>query len=418
VIAKPAHRVYSLSFEKIKFILPLGLFIVFLAITLPGISWGAPAVWHPDEIVVRSMKALHGEWKFDEINFDYPSLPQYAMFGLGKVILAMGYTDLEVLVASRVLSAVLAGLTIILTYFITRRISNSVFLAGLSGLLLLCVSEMTHNGHFAHNDTYITFFVTLAVLFLVNYRLFNQRGWLYASFIAVGMAASSKYNGISLVVVPVLTYLYTERHSFGKGPLRIFETLFIGGALTFFGYVAGTPKSFFWMSYYFKRMIPALLHAGNYARQPDSIRGILGQYASFANGVGPSLLILFTAAFLWACYKVFQAYWMKKEGGDSREEILVILLLSIVALDLPIMISYNYPTRFFLSHSLLPFHDAALCGAGCTLRWQPLRAVPSEEKPCLSTTFEFRSGCDSAVFVCEKYQRHADVPQRCAHFRQ
>jgi hypothetical protein len=344
----PARRADSQVLEKVEFLLPLTLFILFLAITLPGISWGAPSVWHPDEVVVRSMKALHGEWQFDEINFDYPSLPQYAMYGLGKVILGLGYSDCEVLVASRVLSALLAGLTIILTYFITRRITNNVYLAGLSGLLLLGVSEMTHNGRFAHNDTYITFFVTLAVLFLVNYRLSDQRGWLYASFIAVGMAASSKYNGISLVIVPVLLFLYTERKSLFKQPLRTFETLFIGGALTFLGYAAGTPKSFFWMSYYFKRMIPALIHTGNYARQPDSVRGILGQYASFANGVGLPLFLLFTAALLWAGYKVFQAYRFKKEEQGSRTDVLVLLLLSILALDLPIMISYNYPVRFFL----------------------------------------------------------------------
>ena len=349
MIAKSAQRVSSHSIEKIEFILPVALFIVFLAITLPGISWGAPSVWHPDEVVVRSIKVLHGEWKFDEINFDYPSLPQYAMYGLGKIILGLGYTDTEVLVASRVLSAILAGFTIVLTYFITRRVTNNIYIAGLSGLLLLGVSEMTHNGRFAHNDTYITFFVTLAVFFLINYRLSEQRGWLYASFVGVGMATSSKYNGISLVLAPVLVYLYTERRALFKQPLRTFETLFIGGALTFLGYAIGTPKSFFWMSYYFKRMIPALIHTGNYARQPDSVRGILGQYASFANGVGLPLFILFAAAFLWASYKVFQAYGLRKEKPDARTGVLAILVLSILALDLPIMISYNYPVRFFLS---------------------------------------------------------------------
>lgn len=349
MIAKSAQRVSSPSLEKIEFIVPVALFVVFLAITLPGISWGAPSVWHPDEVVVRSIKALHGEWKFDEINFDYPSLPQYAMYGLGKIILGLGYTDTEVLVASRVLSALLAGFTIVLTYFITRRITNNIYIAGLSGLLLLGVSEMTHNGRFAHNDTYITFFVTLSVFFLINYRLSGQSGWLYASFLGVGMAASSKYNGISLVLAPLLVYLYTERRSLFKQPLHTFETLFIGGTLTFLGYAAGTPKSFFWMSYYFKRMIPALIHTGNYARQPDSVRGILGQYASFANGVGLPLFILFAAAFFWAGYKVFQSYRLRKETPDSRVDVLAILMLSILALDLPIMISYNYPVRFFLS---------------------------------------------------------------------
>jgi hypothetical protein len=95
-------------------------------------------------------------------------------------------------------------------------------------------------------------------------------------------------------------------------------------------------------------MIPALLHSGNYARQPDSVRGILGQYASFANGVGLPLFILFAGALLWVGYKVVQAYWLRREPHDLQTAFLAILLLSLLALDLPILISYNYPTRFFL----------------------------------------------------------------------
>jgi 4-amino-4-deoxy-L-arabinose transferase-like glycosyltransferase len=349
VTIKPAYSGDKSFLEKYELLIPLVLFLIFLAITLPGISWGGLNSWNPDEVVVRTIKALHGQWQFDEINFDYPSLPQYVMFGLGKVILALGYTDLEVLIASRVLSAVLAGLTIVITYLIARRITNNVYIAGLSGLLLLSVSELTHDGRFAHNDTYVTFFVTLTVLCLVNYKITNQRGWLYASFISIGMAASSKYNAISLVLVPIVLYLISQRQSLWKRSLRILETLFIGGVLTFLGYAAGTPKALFWMTYYFKRMIPALLHSGNYSRQPDSVRGILGQYASFANGVGLPLFILFGAAFLWACYKVFRTYWLDKESRNLQSSRIAVLLLSITALDLPILISYNYPARFFLS---------------------------------------------------------------------
>src|SRR5260221_8649751 len=281
-------------FEKYEFVIPLALFVLFLIFTLPGISWGAPDTWHPDEIVVRSIKALHGEWQFSTINFDYPDLPQYAMFWLGKIVLALGQTDKEVLIASRVLSAVLAGLTVVLTYIITRRINGNIFIAGLSGLLLICVSEMSHNGRFAHNDTYITFFVTLAILFLINYKISNVDGWLYASFIAVGMAASSKYNGISLVIAPILIYIVSHRRALFN--LRTLEIFFIGSVLTFLGFVFGTPKALTSMSFYFKRMIPALLRTGNYLVEPGSVRGYIGQYASFAQGVGLPLFILFVIA--------------------------------------------------------------------------------------------------------------------------
>lgn len=335
-----AHRPF---WEKHEFVIPLALLLAFLAVTLPGISWGYPDGWHPDEVVVRAIWVLRGEWQFSEINFDYPDLPQYVMFGLGKLVLTLGYAEPDIRIASRVLSAVLAGLTIALTYGITRRVSGNRFLAGLSGLLLLSVSAMSHNGRFAHNDTYITFFAALSVLFLVYYTQTDQKGWLYASFFTVGMAASSKYNGISLVIAPAVVYLVARRRTLFTDLLNTFETVFIGSALTFLGFAVGTPKAFFWMSYYFKRMIPALLHTGNYARQPDSVRGILGQYGSFADGTGWLLFILFATALLWAVYNVVQAWRMKKEMP-----IIGILLLSILALDLPVMISYNYATRFFL----------------------------------------------------------------------
>ena len=334
--------------QKYEFIVPVLLLTLFLAQTLPGISWGAPVGWHPDEIVVRSINALHGEWKFSEINFDSPALPQYAMFFLGKFLLAFGKTDGDILVASRVLSAVLAGLTVVLAYIIARRIGGSVQVGGLSGLLLICVSEMSHNGRFAHNDTYVTFFITLSILFLINYATAYQRGWLYASLFTVGMAASSKYNGGSLVIAPVLIYLIAQRHAIFKRPMRTLETLLIGGGLTFLGFAFGTPKALTWMAYYFKRMIPALLHTGNYLRQPDSLRGIIGQYAVFANGLGLPIFILFTASFLWVCYKLYQAYLTRSKQNDLQSRHFAVLLLALIAIDLPIMVSFNYPIRFFL----------------------------------------------------------------------
>jgi len=298
--------------------------------------------------VIRSIKALHDEWKFSEINFDYPDLPQYAMFFLGKILLALGKTDGDIRIASRVLSAVLAGLTVVLTYIIARCMKGSIALATLGGLLLICVSEMSHNGRFAHNDTYVTFFTTLTILFLVSYKATYHRGWLYASFLAVGMAASSKYNGISLVIAPVLVLLVSKRNSITKHPLRIIETILIGGGLTFLGFAIGTSKALTWMAYYFKRMVPALLRTGNYLVQPDSVRGFIGQYAGFAKGLGLPLFILFAIAFLWVCYEIYRTYLKKQERTHPQTGFLALLLLSLVALDLPILISYNYPIRFFL----------------------------------------------------------------------
>ncbi|MEO5886815.1 MAG: hypothetical protein ABIQ77_04050, partial [Anaerolineales bacterium] len=91
--------------ERNEFIIPLLLFALFLAFTLPGISWGAPSTWHPDEVVYIAIKALYEGTEFDASNFNHPHLPIYAMLGLGKILVALGQTDKEVLIGARLLSA-------------------------------------------------------------------------------------------------------------------------------------------------------------------------------------------------------------------------------------------------------------------------------------------------------------------------
>ncbi|HZM25092.1 MAG TPA: phospholipid carrier-dependent glycosyltransferase, partial [Anaerolineales bacterium] len=336
--------------EKYEFIIPLLLFALFLIFTLPGIAWGAPSIWHPDEVVYIALKGLYEGTEFDAANFNHPHLPIYAMYWLGKILAALGGTSKEVLIGARILSAVLAGFTIMLTYLIPRRMGYNVLISALSGLLLLSVSEMSHNGRFAHNDTFVTFFCTLTIFFLVQYIARNHRGWLYAAFFAAGMAISSKYIAITLVLVPIIIFWWTEEKEILKSSLNTFETLFIGGALTYLGYAVGTPKALTWMAYYFKRLIPALIYNSNYGVQPGSVRGIVGQYSVFLDAVGFPLFFLFMTAFLWGIYKILRAYQAKLLNEEKYRGL---LLLTILVLDLPIMASYNYPTRFFLP--LMPF---------------------------------------------------------------
>ena len=336
--------------QRYEFIIPILLFVLFLLCTLPGISWGAPSIWHPDEVIYIAIKALHEGTEFDASNFNHPHLPIYAMLGLGKILVAFGQTDKEVLIGARLLSAVLSGLTIVLAYLIPRRMGKNIYVSALSGLFLISVSEMSHNGRFAHNDTFVTFFCTLTVFLLVQYIARDRKGWLYAAFFAAGMAVSSKYIAITLAIVPVVVYLWTQRETFFKRALQVFETLFIGGILTYLGYAVGTPKALTWMAYYFKRLIPALIYNSNYGVQPGSVRGILGQYSVFSDAVGIPLFLLFISAFIWGCYKLLSAYRAKSLGTERYR---ALLILSILVLDLPIMASYNYPTRFFLP--LMPF---------------------------------------------------------------
>jgi len=296
-------------------------------------------------VVYIAIRALHADYDFDSSNFNHPHLPIYIMFGLGKLLLALGQPDKEVLIAARVYSIIVVGLTIVLAYLIPRRLGYNVFVSGLSGLLALVNSEMIHNAHFAHNDTSVTFFSTLTFFLLVLYKTQARRGWLYATFYCAGLAMSSKYSAVSLAVLPFLVYLWMARRSVAQRPLRVFETLFIGSALTYLGYATGTPQALTWMAYYMKRLIPALLYSSNYGVAPGSLKGILGQYSVVLSSIGLPLFLIFALAILWSLYRIFTKW---RSGSLKEQSDRLLLLLAILVIDLPMAVSYNYPIRFFL----------------------------------------------------------------------
>lgn len=361
-------KLKALPLDKRDLFLPGLLMVVFLAFTLPGITWGAPAIWHPDEIVWRALKALQGKWQFSMTNFDYPDLPQYIMYWLGRIILRLGYTDREVLVASRVLSALLGGLSVVLTYVTVRRMGRGVWVSALAGLLLICVTLMPHNARFAHNDMYLLFFSVLVAFCLVGHVQSRWNGWLYAAFLAVGLAASSKYNGIALVLAPIAVVLLEN----WKGWFRwaTFGQLAFGGLLTMAGFAIGTPRSILSPVFYFEHMLPALIRTGNFLREPDSVRGVIGQYPVLAEGLGWPLAVLFAAGLIWACITLSRVW-----GRQPGLPVLLIPVLTLLAMDLPIMLSFNYQLRFFLT--LMPpltifaalFVEALVARASTTSQW-------------------------------------------------
>src|SRR5689334_6368571 len=107
---------FSNFFERYQKYIPLFLFCLFLAVSIPGVTWGAPALWNPDELIWRVDQALIGEMQFDETepDFNYPSLPKYVMFGIGKVVYGLGFSQTDFIVSARVFSALLGALGIVL----------------------------------------------------------------------------------------------------------------------------------------------------------------------------------------------------------------------------------------------------------------------------------------------------------------
>jgi 4-amino-4-deoxy-L-arabinose transferase-like glycosyltransferase len=344
---KSALTSFLIRYERL---IPFVLFVLFLGITLPGISWGAPDLWNPDELFWRVSMALGGEMKFDETepDFNYPSLPKHVMYGVGWLVQEVGGSQVALLVSARLISVFLGALTVILIYAITKMASRNIFIRLLAAFLALSSTVLVHNARFAHNDLYLLFFITLALYALLKFRVEGHRLWLYLAFFSIGCAASSKYTGVSYLAVLVVFFLIAHWGSMRADWLRAVETLFIASLLTVAGYVIGTPKALLWMSFYFKRMIPAALRFASYGRGPDSVIGFYGQWGTFRAAVGTWVYYLFLLSFAWFAVKLILHALHKVEENEQRQKIIFTLLVSIVIFDIPFWMSYNYVPRFFL----------------------------------------------------------------------
>ncbi len=330
-------------FQKYEKWLPVALAILFVLLTASGLA----TMHNPDELLHRVTKALEGRWQFDETNFDYPSLPKYVMYGVGQLLYAFDLSDNFNMIA-RSLSILLAAATIFLTYKLTRKIGGGIFTSVFAALLLTTNHVLAVNARFAHNDLYLTFFLVLAVYFLLHYQDRQKKGWLYLAFFTVGLAASSKYNGGIFVLMPLILFAVEKKKGILAQKVETLETLFIGGVLTFFGFALGTPKSLLWMSFYFKRVLPALERHASYGKTTDSVRGIIGQWGALESALGIAFLLLVLFSFTYFSLGLF-----KKRSVTEEKNSLWLILLAILVFDLPIMASYNYQARFFIP--LMPF---------------------------------------------------------------
>jgi 4-amino-4-deoxy-L-arabinose transferase-like glycosyltransferase len=339
------------SNRKIEKIIPFLLFLIFLAVSIPGVDWGVPALWNPDELIWRVDQALKGDLKFDETepDFNYPSLPKYVMFGIGTVVYELGYTQATFIITARIFSALLGGLTVVLIYQLLLMIGAKPLTAMLGGLLCIASGVVPANARLAHNDIYLMFFSILCVFFSIKYQLTKSRLWIYDAFIVVGMAASSKYTGGSLLLTPIFVLIVLNYSELKKDWLKTLEIFFIGGALSFMGYVIGTPKALLWMTYYFKRVLPALEKLSVYSFNSGNPIGLYGQWGAFRETTGTFIYLLFFCAVIWFLWKLWLVLADRsRHVQGERPQVVAILFASLLFFDLPFLFSIHYLPRHFI----------------------------------------------------------------------
>ena len=334
---------------RYEILIPLLLFLLFLAVSVPGVDWGVPALWNPDELVWRVDSALRGEIIFDqtEPDFNYPSLPKYVMFGVGKVVYGLGYSSSKFFIAARLVSAILGAVSGVLVYYLARTIGADKLTSVLAGLLYISSGIAAANARFAHNDLYLQFFSILCVYFAIKYQFTKARIWIYASFFAVGLAASSKYTGGSLLLLPLFVLVVMNWSDLRRNWLQSFGLLIIGGVLSFAGYVIGTPRAIYLLAY-FKNVIPALQRFALYGKNSGAPIGLYGQWKVFENTVGTFGYYLFILCFIWFSVKLILWLFGKIQLDEKRAQAISILVMAVIIFDLPFLVSVNYVMRFFI----------------------------------------------------------------------
>jgi 4-amino-4-deoxy-L-arabinose transferase-like glycosyltransferase len=342
--------------------IPLFLFLLFLAVAIPGITWGLPALWNPDELVWRVSSALRGELVFDETepDFNYPSLPKYVMFAVGKAVFGLGFADYAFFTAARMVSALLGALVAVLVYSLARDLGASKRISLLAGLIYIASGIASANARFAHNDLYLQFFTVLCVYFAVKYQLTKAKRWIFASFYAVGLAASSKYTGGSLLLVPLFVLVFMNWSDLRQSWKRVIGTLALGGALSFGGYITGTPKAIDFFNY-MANVIPALRNFSLYGKNSGVPIGLYGQWEMFRTTVGAFAYYLFLLGFIWFAVKLILRRMGKMQADEKQSQGILILLAAVIIFDMPFLVSVNYVMRFFIP--FVPF--LSVLGALC-----------------------------------------------------
>lgn len=316
------------------------LLLVAFGLRVRGVGFGLPNLYHPDEDAVL-MPAINilitGD--FDPMRMDYGTLHVYVLTAVSMVVFALSarngqiqdtnqltifergsypatYPFPEYFVAGRVVSAVMGTGIVLLTYALARRLGNQrqgLIAATITAVLPAMVSK----SHYITTDIPVTFWVMFGLYLLI--RAYDHWStdtiWAYiGAGLVCGLATSTKYNAVILVVPLLLTPLFRVYTLDRWLRLRV-----IGGPLAMaVGFLFGTPyallnipKFLHWFGYSLRlynapRDLPIPVwqwHLNYHLTSPHVliiILGIIGFVFSFSQWGKRALIVNSFAIVLWA----------------------------------------------------------------------------------------------------------------------
>ena len=273
----------------------------------------------------------------------------------------------------RISAAVIGTLSVLLIYFITKELFNSIFLSNIAAALMALDGLALVMSRVALLDIFLMFFILLAFYFLV-------KNYLWLSGIAIGLAAATKWSAIFLIpffILLTLNYLQIEPIKWLKRaaqfiflPSLIYLISWSGWIFTSGGWDRQSGSNIFTSLWKYHIAIldfhRSLAETHSYAANPWSWL-ILGRPTSFfyetPTGCGVSscsqeILAIGTPILWWA--GIFAIALTFGFFVANRDRISTLILAGIAGTYLPWFLIQSRTTFYFYAISILPFLILAL----------------------------------------------------------
>ena len=273
----------------------------------------------------------------------------------------------------RISAAVIGTLSVLLIYFITKELFNSIFLSNIAAALMALDGLALVMSRVALLDIFLMFFILLAFYFLV-------KNYLWLSGITIGLAAATKWSAIFLIpffILLTLNYLQIEPIKLLKRaaqfiflPSLIYLISWSGWIFTSGGWDRQSGSNIFTSLWKYHIAIldfhRSLAETHSYAANPWSWL-ILGRPTSFfyetPTGCGVSscsqeILAIGTPILWWA--GIFAIALTFGFFVANRDRISTLILAGIAGTYLPWFLIQSRTTFYFYAISILPFLILAL----------------------------------------------------------
>jgi len=301
------------------------IFLVGLALRI----WGVAAPWQriDDPPYAKQIYAVFQGYYSPDPQLFYPMSFAYIGGFLLKAIAWVGpavglyqgprpmdFTLEQVLLISRLLSALMGALTILVVYRIGKRLFSEAMGLAAAAFFSLSFVHILYS-HQIVLDVPMTLFYALTILFCA--RIYQDGKWsayLAAAFFA-GLATATKYNAVFVVLSILAAHVAVKKRA-SKSVLRILfdPKLLAAAGMSVVGFVVGHPYAFLWARSFVQstRTLAKLVHDTEWYLvliKPETILGKIAEW-KYVKGVvnvfsaeGWLLVVLVVVGLVWVFVK-------------------------------------------------------------------------------------------------------------------